>query len=85
MSSVGLEVDFPTAGRPQVRGESGFAFRWGEGWFGPVRDGGVGWSFERNAEPEISKRVSILIRLFRAERAHVAQPALSDSMLAIAA
>ena len=83
LSSVGLQVDFPIAGRPGVRGESGFPFRWGEGWFGPVRDGGVGWNFERNAKPEVDQRVRILIRLFQAERSHLTQPALQDSMLAI--
>ena len=40
--SVGLEVDYPIAGRPSVRGASGFAFHWGEGWFWQIRDGEVG-------------------------------------------
>ena len=35
---VGLEVVFPSSGRLGVRGASGHAFRWGEGWLGPIRD-----------------------------------------------
>ena len=45
LSTFGLHVDYPVAGRPGVRGQSGFAFRWGDGWFEPIRDGGVGWDF----------------------------------------
>ena len=42
---VGLDVAFPSSGRPAVRGSSGAVIRWGEGWLGPIRDGGVGWDF----------------------------------------
>ena len=62
---AGLEVVFPSSGRLGVRGASGHAFRWGEGWFGPTRDGGVGWSFERSDIPEAHKRVRILLKLFQ--------------------
>ena len=81
--NAGLNVDYPTAGRPSVRGESGFAFRWGEGWFRPIRGGGVGWSFDPGAEAEVSKRTHILIRLFKRSRAD-APLALDDQLLQIA-
>ena len=81
--NVGLEVDFPIAGRPSVRGESGFAFRWGEGWFGPIRDGGVGWDFDRGAEAEVDTRTHILIRLFKKQRVD-ASLALQDRRLEVA-
>ena len=42
LSDVGLNLDFPVTGRLAVRGQSGYAFRWGEGWLGPIRDGRVG-------------------------------------------
>ena len=65
------------AGRPAVRGQSGYAFRWGEGWLGPIRDGGVGWNFERTALPDINQRVQILMKLFEKRRAE--QLALEDA------
>ena len=66
---VGLEVEFPTSGRPAVRGASGHAFRWGAGWYGQIRDGGVGWDFDRSTESEVSERVRILLKLFQRHRA----------------
>ena len=36
---VGLDVEFPIS---DIRGSSGYAFRWGAGWFGQIRDGCVG-------------------------------------------
>ena len=75
LSTLGLQVDRPIGGRPAVRGQSGFAFRWGEGWFEPIRDGGVGWIFNRNDEDEIVQRANILMRLYR--------PARNDEPLAI--
>ena len=65
---VGLNVDFLVSGRPNVRGSSGHAFRWGAGWFGQIRDGGVGWNFERNARTEVAERAQILLRLFQCNR-----------------
>ena len=75
-STVGLQVDYPAVGRPVVRGQSGFAFRWEDGWFETIRDGGVGWEFERNDEAAIMERVRILMRLYR--------PARNDEQLALA-
>ena len=72
------------SGRPAIRGSSGAAIRWGEGWLGPIRDGGVGWFFERYATPEIELRVGILQRLFRRARAP-GDLALGNGPLAISA
>ena len=81
--SVGLEVDYPIAGRPSVRGESGYAFRWGEGWFGQIRDGGVGRRFDRGAEAEVNERTQILIKLFKRSRTD-APLSIEDGLLQIA-
>jgi len=84
LCEAGLDVDFPVSGRPAIRGSSGAAIRWGEGWLGPIRDGGVGWIFERDARPEIELRVGILQRLFKRARAP-SNLALGDGPLAISA
>jgi len=80
---VGLDVEFPVSGRPAIRGASGYAFRWGEGWFGQIRDGGVGWRFERSADSEVSERVQILLKLFQRSRPPRAL-AIEDGPLAVA-
>ena len=81
LRAVGLDVDFPVSGRPAVRGASGFVFRWGEGWFGPIRDGGVGWHFERTAKLEVDRRVQILLRLF--SKSGGSQLSLANGALAL--
>ena len=43
-------------------------FQWGAGWFEPVRDGGVGWNFAKDAKPAIDERVHILLAWFYKER-----------------
>ena len=78
LTEAGLSVDFPSSGKPGVRGQSGYAFRWGEGWLGPIRDGGLGWNFERSATSEIDQRVNILLKLF--DRRRVEQLALTDAL-----
>ena len=45
--------------------------------------GEIGWSFDRGAEAEVSKRTHILIRLFKRSRAD-APLALDDQLLQIA-
>ena len=70
------------SGRPGIRGTSGNAIRWGAGWFGPIRDGGVGWEVDQGAEPEIARRVQILLRLFKRSRASP-NLALEDSAFPI--
>ena len=57
--SLGLNVDQPVGGRLGIRGHAGNVFRWGAGWFEPVRDGGVGWNFAKDAKPAIDERVQI--------------------------
>lgn len=81
---VGLNVELPLAGRLDVTGHSGFAFRWGAGWFEAIRDGGVAWSFERSAEQDVQKRVDILIQLLRGVRNRRSLLPLQDLVLAIA-
>ena len=77
LSSVGVRVDEVVAGRPDVRGHSGYVFRWGEGWFEEIRDGGLGWKFERDDTSAIDIRVNLLLDIFR--RSHsFALPALRD-------
>jgi len=68
MSDLGFELGQLAAGRPQVRGQAGYAFRWGDGWFSAFRDGGCGWSFERNDKPAIKFRVELLCKIFRRVR-----------------
>ena len=74
-----MQVDPPIAGRLGVRGHSGHPFRWGEGWFEALRDGGVGWEFERNDDAEIVKRIDILTQLFKRDRSRTL--ALADEVL----
>lgn len=37
LTSLGIQLERLVAGRPDVRGHSGYVFRWGEGWFGGAR------------------------------------------------
>ena len=59
--------------RLDVRGNVGAVIRWGEGWFFEVRDGGVGWLFEKDDQASIDERVVILIKLFHKPK-HILQP-----------
>jgi len=79
---VGLDIEFPVSGRPGIRGTSGNVIRWGAGWFGPIRDGGVGWEFDREAESEVARRVQILLRVFKRKRSSP-DFALEDGLLPI--
>ena len=56
LTQVGLDVDLSLSGRPRVRGASGQAIRWEAGWFGQIRDGGVGLCFDRNDRQEVTIR-----------------------------
>ena len=56
------------AGRLAVRGHSGYVFRWGEGWFEEVRDGELGWAFQKEDRPAIDSRVQILLELYKPAR-----------------
>ena len=78
LSRVGVRVDDVVAGRPDVRGHSGYVFRWGGGWFEEIRDGGFGWKFERDDTSAIGDRVKLLLDLFRRSHNSFAVPALGD-------
>ena len=77
LTSVGISLGALIAGRPQVRGQSGFVFRWGEWWFEELREGGPGWRFERNDKSAIDLRVNLLLDIFRPRR-RSGLPALSN-------
>ena len=64
LSTVGLQDDCPVVGRPGIRGQSGFALRWVDGWFELIRDGGVRWELERNEFAAITEFVQILMPVF---------------------
>ena len=51
-----------------VRGQSGYVFRWGEGWFEEIQDGGPGWNFERDDKSAVDSRVNLLLDIFRPRR-----------------
>ena len=65
LSTLGISVGPLVAGRPDVRGQSGFVFRWGEGWFEEIRDGGPGWLFNRDDKSAIKLRINLLLDMFR--------------------
>ena len=65
LSSLGLSVGPLVAGRPDVRGQSGYVFRWGEGWFEEIRDGGPGWMFDKDDKSAIELRINLLLDMFR--------------------
>ena len=68
LRSLGLgTTDPPASGRPGVRGESGYVFRWGEGWFAEVREG-VGWNIARKDNAQTDVRVQILLKLWMHRR-----------------
>ena len=58
LRSVGIQVGSLIAGRPNVRGQSGYVFRWGEGWLEEIQDGGPGWNFERNDKSQLNGSLS---------------------------
>jgi len=68
LTDVGIRLGGLIAGRPRVRSQSGFVFRWGEGWFEELREGGPGWRFERNDKSAIELRVNLLLDIFRPRR-----------------
>ena len=70
------------AGRPQVRGQTGFVQRWGELWFEEIRDSSdFGWRFEKSDKPHVKKLSTLLLKLFRREREPISVPALEDAPL----
>ncbi len=76
--SLGIRVDPLIAGRPAVRGQSGYVLRWGEGWFEEIRDGGPGWRFPQENKSALDLRINLLLDIF--QRRHSFVPlALVDS------
>ena len=66
--SLGVRLGSLVAGRPDIRGQSGYVFRWGEGWFEEIRDGGPGWNFQRDDKSTIQVRVNVLRETLRPRR-----------------
>ena len=81
LTSLGVGLRNLVAGRPGVRGHSGYVVRWGEGWFEEFRDGGPGWSFERDDTSAIDLRVNLLLDMFGHRRGS-GLPALDNLMQA---
>ena len=79
LSSFGVRVGPVVAGRPDVRGHSGYVVRWGEGWFEEIRDGGPGWSIQRDDKSGVAFRVDLLLDIFRPRR-RSGLPALMNSV-----
>ena len=65
LTGLGMHLQELVAGRPNVRGHSGFVFRWGEGWFEEFRDGGPGWFFQRDDKAAIDLRTNMLLDIYR--------------------
>ena len=61
---LGVNLGQLISGRPAIRGHSGHAIRWGKGWFEELRDGGLGWSFEKTDAAAVDTRVQFLLNLF---------------------
>ena len=79
LEHLGIRLGSLIAGRPDIRGQSGYVFRWGEGWFEEVRDGGPGWSLQRDDKSAVDFRVNLLLDIFR-HRRRSGLPALMNSM-----
>ena len=81
-SGLGVQVEPDLSGPLNLRNCPGRPFRWGQGWFGAIRDGGVGWRFSKDDKDEMAKRGHILCKLFsrvRPER----QLAFEDDLLSL--
>ena len=85
LTSLGVQLRELVAGRPCVRGHSGYVFRWGEGWFHEIRDGGSGWDFQKDDKPAVNFRVDLLLDIYRHRRGagllpllNLMQDAISD-------
>ena len=81
-SDFGVQVEPELSGPLNLRNHPGRPFRWGQGWFGAIRDGGVGWRFSKDDKDAIAERVCILSKLFgkvRPER----QLAIMDEQLSL--
>ena len=77
--NLGIRLGALIAGRPDIRGQSGYVFRWGECWFEEVRDGGPGWSLQRDDKSALDFRVNLILDICR-HRRRSGLPALMNSM-----
>ena len=64
LQNLGLNLSDLIHGKPNIRGHSGRPFRWGDGWFFEIKDGGLGWSFQKTDTYAVNKRTDILLELF---------------------
>ena len=79
LNFLGVQVGDIIAGRLDSRGQTGYVFRWGEGWFEEIRDGGPGWKFNRDDRSAVDLRVKLLLDIFRS-RQRSGLPALLNSV-----
>ena len=79
---LGLGAERLVAGRPLVRGQTGYVQRWGDLWFEEIRDSSdFGWNFAKSDKDHVNKLISALLKLFRREREPISVPALEDAPL----
>ena len=65
LRNLGVELGELVSGQLNVRGDAGAVMRWGEGWFFELRDGGVGWNFDKHDHASIDERVQMILQIFR--------------------
>ena len=74
LERLGLDLGELVSGRQGSRSFSGQPFRWGQGWFFEMRDGGLSWNFDRHDALAICSRVDLLSKIFARMRG---QPVLA--------
>ena len=81
LSDAGLNLSQLVGGLPNIRGHSGMPFRWGNLCFFEIRDGGLGWNFEKTDKESVKSRTDLLMEMlwFRFRRS--ALPQLEDLIL----
>ena len=83
LQNLGLNLSDLIHGKPNIRGHSGRPFRWGDGWFFEIKNGGLGWTFDKHDRHAVNSRTDILLELFwlRFRREPLQQ--LQDLMLSL--
>ena len=84
MGHLGFNLEPLVAGRPEIRGSSGFPLRWGTGWFFEIRDGGPGWIFSRADKAAVKFRADLLFKIFAQKQSRSLFAMLHDAQEAIA-
>ena len=79
LSFLGVQVERLVVGRPDVRGHSGYPFRWVQGWFEEVGDGSPRCKFQKHDKCAIRVRINLFLGFFRPRRGS-GLPALMDAM-----